>query len=300
MLLSVRRAAGTRDRVGTAARIIARRPPRRPTAVRRMRHRQRVQVDPGFLVLLGAGALAYVVRGITGGASAIVFNALFGLALAFHLTGGLGLLDGLVWVALGDLVTGFILLVVLRREIRMEPFLRRFLATSLPFSIAITLLLPRIEVRLLALGLGAALVLAGLYLVTRRTIRPWDEATLLRRAGPWGVGAGILSGLYGMAGPVTVVFLAHAGGDPSRFRARLTTLSVFWSTARVGALLAAGLLDVTGVVRFGLTVPAILVGLGIGYLLHPHVGPGPFRVGLGATVATAGILLVLRTLGVGG
>ncbi|GEM_PF-6119885 len=257
-------------------------------------------IDPGFLVLCVAGALAYVVRGITGGASAIVFNALFGLALAFHLTGSLTLLDGLAWVALGDLVTGFVLLVVIRREIRMEPFLRRFLIASVPVSAATTFLLPRIDLGLLTIGLGLTLAGAGSYLLLRREIGTWDEATLLRRAGPWGVAAGALGGLFGMAGPVSMIYLAHAGGSPTRYRARITTLSVFWSTTRVTALAAAGLLSVGQVVQFGLTVPAILAGLGLGYLIHPHVGPRPFRAGLGLVVSVAGILLVIRTLGAGG
>ena len=109
----------------------------------------------------------------------------------------------------------------------------------------------------------------------------WDEPTLIRRALPFGLAAGVLGGLYGMAGPVTVVYLIHAGSDPARFRARLTFLSVFWSSFRVATLLLTGSLSADRIVRFALTLPFVLGGLAVGYRLHPRVSPDAFRVGLG-------------------
>lgn len=255
-----------------------------------------MSIESGLILLAIAGFLAYVVRGITGGASAIVFNALFSLELAFGLAGGLTLLDGLYWVAVGDLVTGFVLLVTLRSQIRFEPFLVRFLVVSLPINIGCTLLLPRLDVTILTLGLGLSLVFAGLYLAIRRTIGHWDAPTLERRALPFGIAAGALGGLYGMAGPVTVVYLIHAGSDPTRFRSRLTLLSVFWSSFRVATLLLTGSLGADRIIRFGLTLPFVLGGLAVGYRIHPRVGPDQFRVGLGAVVALAGTILVVDTL----
>ena len=259
-----------------------------------------VPIETGVLVLALVGGAAYVVRGITGGASAVVFNALFGLAIAFGLTGGLTLLDGLYWVSLGDLVAGFLLLWILRRQIRLEPFLVRFLIVSVPLNVAFTLLAPHLDVTHLTLGLGIAIALAGTYLTAQREIHTWDEPTLVRRALPGGILAGALGGLYGMAGPVTVIYLAHAGSDPGRYRARLTTLSVFWSSFRIATLVLAGQLTLPAVARFGVTLPAILVGLAIGVRLHPHVGPDRFRRLLGITVMVAGVLLVVRTLTAGG
>jgi uncharacterized membrane protein YfcA len=253
-------------------------------------------LEGGLGLVAVAAVLAYAVRGITGGASAIVFNALFALGLTFGLAGGLSLLDGLYWVALGDLVTGLVLFVTLRSQIRAEPFLVRFLAVSLPINIACTLLLPHVDATALTLGLGASLVVAGLYLAVRRELGHWDEATLIRRALPGGALAGVLGGLYGMAGPVTVVYLAHAGPDPGRFRARLTTLSVAWGVFRVATLLLTGSLGAGRVLWFGLTLPVALLGLAIGYWLHPRVGPRLFRVGLGSLVALAGSVLVVRTV----
>ena len=80
----------------------------------------------------------------------------------------------------------------------------------------------------------------------------------------------------------------------------LTTLSVFWSSFRIATLVLAGQLTLPAVARFGVTLPAILVGLAIGVRLHPHVGPDRFRRLLGITVMVAGVLLVVRTLTAGG
>ena len=255
-----------------------------------------MSIESGLILLATAGFLAYLVRGITGGASAIVFNALFSLGLAFGLAGGLSLLDGLYWVAIGDLVTGLVLLVTLRAQIHFEPFLVRFLLVSLPINVASTVLLPSVDVSLLTLGLGLSLVFAGLYLAIRRSIGHWDERTLLRRATPFGLAAGVLGGLYGMAGPVTVVYLLHAGSDPGRFRSRLTLLSVFWSTFRVTTLVLTGALGTDRLVGFGLTLPLVLAGLAVGYRLHPRVSPDAFRIGLGSLGAIAGAVLVADTL----
>jgi len=255
-----------------------------------------VSIENGLLLLATAGFLAYVVRGITGGASAIVFNALFSLLLAFGLAGGLTLLDGLYWVAVGDLVTGFVLLVTLRSQIRFEPFIVRFLVVSLPINVGATLLLPRVDNGLLTLGLGLSLVFAGLYLVLRRHAGHWDDPTLIRRALPFGIAAGALGGLYGMAGPVTVVYLMHAGSDPGRFRSRITLLSVFWSSFRVGTLLLTSTLSADRMIRFTLTLPFVLAGLALGYRLHPRVSPDAFRLILGTVVGSSGAILVVQTL----
>lgn len=255
-----------------------------------------MMLESGLLLLAATGFVAYVVRGITGAASAIVFNALFGLELALGLVGGLTLLDGLYWIAMGDLLGSLVLLVVLRREIRMEPYVLRLLASSVPVAIVLALLLPHLDLQFLALGLGLALLGSGVYLGARRGLGIWDEATLRRRAVPVGLAAGVLSGLYGMAGPVAVVYLAHAGSNPSVFRARTTLISSVWSVVRVSTLVLSGALGMDSLLRFGVTVPVILGGLGIGMWLHPRFDARTFRVALGLIVSVAGVVLIIDTV----
>jgi uncharacterized membrane protein YfcA len=253
-----------------------------------------VTPDPALLLLAAAGFVAYVVRGLTGAASAVVFNALFAVLLAVGLTGGLTLLDGLYWIALGDLFAGIVLAIILRAELRLEPFMTRLLLSSIPVSVAFTLLLPRVNVDVLAVGLGLSLLGSGLYLGLRRELAVWDALRLERMAVPTGLLAGLLSGLYGMAGPASVMFLSHAGSDPRRFRARTTLISLAWSSVRVGTLAVSGAVGPPELERLGATLPIILRGLAVGLWLHPQVGARAFRSGLGGIVALAGIVLIAR------
>ncbi len=253
-------------------------------------------IETGLLLLAATGFVAYVVRGITGAASAIIFNALFGLELALGLVGGLTLLDGLYWIAMGDLLGSVVLLVALRREIRVESYVVRLLAMSIPVAVVLALLLPRLDVEVLTLGLGLVLLGSGLYLSLRRELSTWDAATLRRRAVPFGLATGVLSGLYGMAGPVLVVYLAHAGPDPGVFRARFTLISTAWSSARVVTLLLSGAIGTAGVLRFGVTVPVILLGLGVGMWLHPKFDARSFRLILSVIVSVAGMALIADTV----
>jgi len=255
-----------------------------------------VIVETGLVLLAATGFVAYVVRGITGAASAILFNALFGLELALGLVGGLTLLDGLYWIAMGDMLASLTMLVFLRREIRLEPYVLRLLATSVPIAVVLALLLPRMDLEILTVGLGIVLLGSGLYLGRPRELRVWDTTTLRRRAVPFGVATGILSGLYGMPGPVAVVYLAHGGPNPSVFRARTTLVSSVWSSVRVVVLLASGAVGLDATIRFGVTIPVILAGLGLGAWLHPYFDARTFRLVLATIVGVAGMALLVDAL----
>jgi uncharacterized membrane protein YfcA len=167
---------------------------------------------------------------------------------------------------------------------------------SMPVLIVFALLLPRVDVQLLTLGLGVVLMASGLYLGLRRSIGQWSSETLLRRATPTALGAGALSGLYGMPGPVFMIYLAHAGSETSLFRVRSTVISSTLSIVRAVTLIVSGAIGAEGAIRFGLTMPVIFIGLGAGLWLHPKVGPRAFRFGLGLIIMIAGAILLLRTL----
>ena len=255
-----------------------------------------MSIDSGIMLLAAAGFFAYVIRGVTGAASAVVFNAFLAVALALGLLGDITLLDGLYWIALADLLGSVVLLVVVRRDLRMDRFMWPLLGISVPVGVVLAVLLPRIEIAVLAAGLGFALIIAGFYLAGRRAPTTWDAATLQRRAVPAGFAAGVLSGLYGMAAPVVVIYLAHAGSDTSVFRARATIIAIFFSSARVITLIATGAIDEERLLSFGLTAPVVLVGLAVGVWLHPRVGQRLFRATLGISILLAGGLLVARTI----
>ncbi len=246
-----------------------------------------------ILALLAVGA--FFVRGLTGAASAIVFNALFAVLLAFGLTAGLTLLDGLYWIAIADLCATLVLLVALRTQLQVESFVVRFLIGSVPVNILATLALPRVDVTALTVGLGLVLVFAGGYLAFSPRVRPVSTGTLDRWAIPFGAMAGVLGGLYGMSGPVAVLFMSHAEGDPSKFRARVTVLALAWGSVRVTVLALTGALTVTRMELAGVSLPFVFAGLAAGYWAHKFVQPRPFRLALGIIVMTAGIVALVRT-----
>jgi uncharacterized membrane protein YfcA len=256
-----------------------------------------VPLDAPVVLFGGLALLAYFVRGLTGAASAIVFNAAFAALLAAGLTGGLTLLDGLYWIALSDLIASFIMLFALRTQLSLEPFIRNFLAGTLPVNVLATLALPRLELGPLTAGLALVIILSGSYLALVPRVRVLEERTLRRWAVPIGMAAGVLGGLYGMAGPIAVLFVSHAGGDPSRIRARVTVLALVMGTVRTSVLILSG---VYTPVRLGwnlIALPGMVLGLALGFRAHRYVRPRPFRAILGGTVALAGLAALVRTLG---
>ena len=252
-------------------------------------------VTPAFLLLLCLTALlAYGVRGATGAASAIVANTV----LAFVITstdGGSGLLHAsLYWVAFADCLAAWIMFAILRSSIVVETIVIRFLAFSLPASIAFTLILPSLTAPVLAFTLGLVLVGAGGYLTFRPTPRQWTDRSLRLWAGPTGLTAGIFGGLFGMAGPIMMLFFSRAGGDPSTFRRRATLLSVVTSSVRLAVLVTVGAVGAADAGSFAVTIPFILGGLAIGFRVHRHVSSRRFWMGLGLIVGLAGFGILVR------
>ena len=255
-----------------------------------------MSIDPGIVLLVGAGLLAFTVRGIAGAASAVVFNAALAVLLALGLLGDLTLLDGLLWIAIADMFATFVLAAIVWRQLTLEPFVLRFLVVTVPIAIVLTAFVPVIDLALLAVGLGIALVIAGSVLVAQPTVATWDERTLRRRALPAGIGAGVLSGLYGMAAPVVIIYLVRGGPDTTRFRARATVIALVFALIRVPVFVAVGAIGIDEFIAFAPTAPVVLIGLGVGIWLHPRIGVRTFRTILGVSVLLAGILLALRTV----
>jgi len=252
--------------------------------------------DPAVVLLALLAMGAFFVRGLTGAASAIVFNALFAVLLAFSLTGGLTLLDGLYWIALADFSATLVLLVALRTQLRIESFVIRFLVGSIPVNIFATLMLPRVDVVALTIGLGAVLVAAGGYLAFSPRVRPVAVPTLNRWAIPLGGMAGVLGGLYGMSGPIAVLFMSHAEGSPSTFRARITVLALAWGVTRISVLTLSGAYTGERLEIAAVSLPFVFAGLAAGFWAHRFVQPRPFRVILGLVVMGSGAVALVRTL----
>lgn len=249
------------------------------------------------LLLLSAFALvAFFVRGLTGAASSIVFNALLAVSIPLGLSGGLSLLDGLYWMALANVLASALLVALLARSLRLEPLTFLLLAGLLPTTVVFALLLPQVELGSLQLLMGIAIVGAGAYLARGDTAGATPSRRALFLALPAGAGAGVLSGLFGMGGPVLMLFLGPTSENPADFRSRFTVIAAATNVVRLVPLAWQGAYHVAQLQVFVATVPAIVVGLAAGFWAHRFVRPRPFRVGLGALVSLAGIAALLETL----
>lgn len=242
------------------------------------------------------GALAFFVRGVTGAASAIVANACFLVLLAGGALGPIGLLDAIYWIALVDVAATIILGWAIRDQLRLDSLARRFILGAVPVNVLFTVLLPRVDLAVLGLGLGLAVIAAGIYLAARRAaptlaedrLRPWAPAA--------GAASGILGGLYGMGGPVGVLFFARAEGDPTRFRALITSIFAVTGTIRLAVLALEGSYTPERLGWAVASLPAIALGLAVGYRVHDRVTPVRFRLALGVIVTLAGLVGLVRAL----
>src|SRR5262249_9629362 len=137
---------------------------------------------------------------------------------------------------------------------------------------------------------------SGLWLIYSRKQPSAQEATLNKAAFPTGLVSGVLSGLFSMAGPVVIVFLAAGTKDPRLIRARLVFISFFATLTRMAALLFEGVYTHRRLEFLAISIPAICAGLAAGVACARFVKPGPFRVLLGLIVAVAGIAAAIKVL----
>lgn len=249
-----------------------------------------------IIVLSIVGGLAFFVRGITGAASAIVANACFLLLLTSGTMGGITLLEALYWIALVDVAATIVLGWAIRRQLGLGSLPRRFILGAVPVNVTFTLLLPRVDLVAIGAGLGLAVIAAGVYLAARRAAPAIPHDVLRPWATPVGAASGILGGLYGMGGPVGVLFFTRAETDPTRFRALITSVFAVTGTIRLGVLALEGAYTPELLGWALASLPAIGLGLALGYRVHDRVSPERFRFVLGALVAVAGTVGLIRAL----
>lgn len=249
-----------------------------------------------FIIFALLPFVAYFVKGIVGAASAIVFNSALLLAIAFGLNDEVSLRDGLYWVGLADFATSVVLAWLLRRDLRFERQTSLLLAGMLPVSALSSLLLERIELGWLMAALAVAITASGVWLIYSRNHELWRERTLNTFAFPCGLVSGVLSGLFSMAGPVVILFLAAGSKEPRVLRARLVLISLCATATRLIALVLEGAYTRQRLEYFVISVPTVLAGLVAGHACSRFVKPVQFRVILGVLVAVAGVAAGAKVL----
>lgn len=247
-----------------------------------------------ILIILILCLFAYFVKGATGAASAIVFNAGLLSALALGLAGGLTLLDGLYWIAVADVIASGGLALMLRKHLKLEKLTVLMLVGMVPVTVVFTLLLPQLNLRWLSLVLALAVFGGGVYLAMRRDLPPASPSAVNLLAVPTGAIAGVLGGLFGMGGPVVFILLSRASSDPSEFRGRTIVITNVAGITRLLALAATGVYTVQHMKWLGFALPVIFLALLGGMWAHHRIKPKPFRIALGALVALAGVGGLLR------
>ena len=252
-------------------------------------------ITGALITICALALLASFVKGVTGAASAIVFNAGLLTVLALGYGGGLTLLDGLYWIGISDMLATVLMAFALRKEIKFEPMVVILLAGMLPVTVVFALLLEKIDVGILGPILALTVIGAGIYLALRRDGHTAAMGSINRWAFPTGALAGTLAGLFGMGGPVIFLLLTRASDDPSLFRSRIVTIGAVANVVRFGVLASTGAYTAQRLEWFVISIPFVLIALAAGMWAHKRIKPRPFRLGLGVLVALAGLGALLRS-----
>jgi uncharacterized membrane protein YfcA len=200
---------------------------------------------------------AYIVLAVGGFGSALISIPLLALLLPVKLVVPVVLLVDLT----ATLATGM----RFRQDVAWAE-IKPIIPTMLIGLIAGVTLLVKLPARWVLTSLGLFILGYGLYSLvyherTRMHSRWWSI--------PTGVVGGVISGLFGMGGPVYVMYLAGRIVDPSRLRATLSAIFSTNTAARLGLFLFSGLLVQKQVwTTAACLLPFMALGLFIGHRLH--------------------------------
>ncbi|HEY5700787.1 MAG TPA: sulfite exporter TauE/SafE family protein [Gammaproteobacteria bacterium] len=241
---------------------------------------------PLELIALLAGAFAAAfVSGAVGFGNALVAAAIWLPFLAPHAAVPLIITTGL-------LMHGWAL-----KALRTKPDLKRltpFIAGGIlgaPFGTwLLTLAEPapfRRAVGVILVVYGAIALLLRPNAIRLKPPRAADAAV--------GVAAGMLGNFAGLAGILPTLWCGLRGWAPDEQRAVYQPVQFALGILSLIGVLAAGLVDMQVLIRFGICLPAIGLGLWSGYALYARLNPLMFgRAVLGLVLASGIALLVPR------
>jgi uncharacterized membrane protein YfcA len=201
--------------------------------------------------------IAYIVLAVSGFGSALISIPLLALLLPVKLVIPVVLIVDFIATA----ATGL----RLRNDIAVEE-LKPIIAPMMLGLLAGVTLLVKLPARWILLALGGFIFTYGLYsLLTRAQTRSYSKWWSL----PVGLSGGVISGLFGMGGPMYVIYLSGRIAQPIRLRATLSTMFTLNTGVRLVLFLVSGLLLQREVWIAGLyLLPFMALGLYIGHHLH--------------------------------
>lgn len=176
---------------------------------------------------------------------------------------------------------------------------RRELAWLVPVAVvgigAGAILLARLPAAPLLVGLGAFVLLFGLYTLLDPSFRG-----VIARA--WVLPAGLVGGtftaLFGTGGPVYAIYLSRRIEDRREFRSTMAAMITVSTAVRIVAFALTGLLLHLKVLLGALALaPVMLAGLRLGSRAHLGVSPQRVRQALGAVLVASGVSLLVKAVG---
>jgi uncharacterized membrane protein YfcA len=227
---------------------------------------------------------AYVIFGISGFGSTIIAVPLLAHLYPIQFV--------IPMIVLLDCVGAIGMGVRLRADVNKAELvpLLPFLATGLIIG---AFLLLRVPATALLTGLGVVVVAYGLLYASGRPLRlrvaRWTAA-------PVGVFAGMTSSMFGVGGPIYVMYLTARGSTPENVRATVPVIFIFTTIARIAIFAAAGLFTPPVLYTAAALVPLMLLGMWVGHRLHLNMSREQLVRIIGVLLIASGASLLVRAL----
>ena len=245
-------------------------------------------MTPGVLAALFAGVVvAFTVEASLGFGATVITVALASSVLRLPLS---EVLPSFVPV---NLALSLLLALQNRRDADFRLLLRRILPAmlvGLPLGMWAFSALPESLLRR-ALGLFLLALSLPLLFLPARAPTPLSPALSLGLLGL----AGVLHGAFATGGPMVVYVLSRSPISKATFRATLSCLWALLAVVLLGRWALTGTLTRSTLLLSAALLPAMVMGLVVGNVIHGRVDERRFKVFVNAMIFVFGLILLLRS-----
>jgi uncharacterized protein len=226
-------------------------------------------------------AIAYIIFGAIGFGSALVAMPLLSPLVGIETAAPL--------FALTALVSELIMLLRYREHLNVRAVWRLVLATSVatPFGIAVAGIL---DPRIALLPLGFVVAGYGLYSLLSPHIPQLKNPNW---AFGFGFMGGLLGGAYNTGGPPVVIYGNISRWPPGEFKSSLQSIFIINSTIVVVTHTLSGHMTTSVLHDLLFGLPAMLIGLLVGWALEKRVNPAQFRKVVLIVLVIIGLRLIM-------
>lgn len=142
-------------------------------------------------------------------------------------------------------------------------------------------------------GLGIIAAAFGVLYATGKQLT-WRVSR--RAAFPVGIFAGMTSSMFGVGGPLYVMYLAARGSTPEQIRATVPMIFIFSTTGRIAIFAVAGLFTLEIVYAAIILLPFMVLGMWLGNHLHLSISRDQLVRIIGGLLIASGASLVIRSV----